>query len=145
MILLAKQAGCNLFIFGPDGGASRTLESYRKAFDASEMDATYALCRKAGVEYKCAFMMNGPGETLATMVRMLLRILVLRLTSRLNFSLSTMRIYPGTGLERAALERRLTDEDDDLFEPRFYDPFPLRLLSLPINIAERLFYRLTHG
>ena len=60
MIALAGAAGCDLFIFGPDGGDARTLQAYRKAFDVARMNAAYALCRRERMPYKCAFMMNGP-------------------------------------------------------------------------------------
>ena len=141
---LARAAGCEFLIFGPDAGHPATLARYHKDLDINQMEAAYAACRRAGMPFKCAFMMNGPGETIATLAQTLALIARLRARAPMAFSLSTMRIYPHTDLHAEALRRGQARSGDALIKPRFYDPFPLKILTAVISAGEHALYRLRH-
>lgn len=136
-IALAKAAGCQFMIFGPDAGHPATLARYHKTLDLPRMEAAYEACRRAGLGYKCAFMMNGPGETPATLLRMFALIARQRLRSKMDFSLSTMRIYPHTQLHEEALRSGQVKPGDPLIVARFYNPYPLKPLAAAISAAEK--------
>jgi radical SAM superfamily enzyme YgiQ (UPF0313 family) len=135
---LARDAGCDLAIFGPDGGHPTTLKSYQKGLTTAQLERAYRLCRELGLPYKCAFLMNGPGETPLTFARMLAFVLRLKFAADLRFSFSNMRIYPHTDLHRLALEKGLVNSDDDLVDPRYYNPHPLKLPCAVVSHLGRL-------
>jgi len=143
LVDLATKAGCELFIFGPDGSHSRTLKKINKNFSIADMKRAYALVKKAsGARFKCAFMFNGPGETVTTFFATLKWVLNLIRSGRFEFSISNIRIYPHTGLYRLAINRGLIREGTSLIIPRYYNPYPLRLISYFLNITGTLLYRL---
>ena len=135
---LARDAGCDLAIFGPDGGHSTTLKTYRKGLTTAQLEQAYRWCRELRLPYKCAFLMNGPGETPYTFARMLAFVLRLKLAADLRFSFSTMRIYPHTELHRLAMEKGIVAPDDDLVEPRYYNPHPLKIPCATVSRLGRL-------
>ena len=135
---LARDAGCDLAIFGPDGGHSTTLKTYQKGLTTAQLERAYRMCREIGLPYKCAFLMNGPGETPLTFARMLAFVLRLKLAADLRFSFSTMRIYPHTELHRLAIEKGIVEPDDDLVEPRYYNPHPLKIPCATVSRLGRL-------
>jgi hypothetical protein len=55
---------------------------------------------------------------------------------------SRMRIYPHTRLRALALKEGRINREDDLLEPVFYDPYPLRLLVGPIRGLVAALWRL---
>jgi len=138
---LAREAGCATLIFGPDGGADRTLERYRKNMTTATLRAAYDACRAEKAAYRCSFLMNGPGETWGSLLRMFGLILRCRLRSRMAFALSTTRIYPRTELQRIAVEAGHVSADDDLLTPRYYNPYPLRPAAALVSALERAVVR----
>ena len=144
LVDLATRAGCELFIFGPDGSHSRTLKDINKNLSIADMKRAYTLVKNTdGARFKCAFMFNGPGENVTTFFSTLRWVLNLIRTGRFEFSISNIRIYPHTGLYRLAIDRGLIGEGTSLIIPRFYNPYPLRLISYFINITGTLLYRLS--
>lgn len=125
-------------IFGPDAGHPTTLSSYNKGHTATQLKQAYRWCRQAKVPYKCAFLMNGPGESLRSFLHLLRFVVQLRFAAGLRFSLSTMRIYPHTELQRVAIERGVISKADNLLEARYYNPQPLRFICSTISTMERL-------
>jgi len=53
-------------------------------------------------------------------------------------AITNMRIYPGTPLSKRALREGVTKTGQKLFEPVFYDPWPLRPLSMAIHLGGRV-------
>ncbi|MCD4751165.1 MAG: cobalamin-dependent protein [Thermoanaerobaculales bacterium] len=137
-IILARDAGCDLVIYGPDAGHPTTLLLYNKGHTESQLRQAYRWCRQARIPYKYAFLMNGPGETFRSFFHLLGFLSQLWITARLRFSLSTMRIYPHTELHEIALKNGIVSKSDDLLNPRYFNPLPLRIPCAAIGRFERL-------
>ena len=137
-IKLAREAGCDLAIFGPDAGHPSTLLSYNKGHTAQQLKQAYRWCRQTRLSYKCAFLMNGPGERFSSFIHLLAFVVQLRLAAGLRFSLSTMRIYPHTELHEIALKNGVVSKGDDLVGPRYYNPQPLKIPCTMISFIERM-------
>ena len=142
-VKLATRAGCKVFIFGPDGSHPKTLESIRKNFSFTDMKNAYDLLKNVeGAQAKYTFMFNAPGETMMTFYSTLKWAVKFVQKYRFDFSVSNIRIYPHTPLYHLAVKRGIIERDTSLIVPRYYDPFPLRLVSYPLNAAGNIIYRL---
>jgi anaerobic magnesium-protoporphyrin IX monomethyl ester cyclase len=137
----AEEAGCELFIFGPDGTSGETLKSLEKNFNYEEMIKAYDLFRApSGAGFKCAFMFNVPGETVKTALNLAKLIVKLFFRKRFIFTVGNMRIYPWTELRRAAIKKRVIKDSTNLIKPVYYDPFPLKPVSCLLNHMENIIY-----
>lgn len=58
-----KKAGCFRIDFGIESGSQRVLDAACKKLDVNKAKETVKLCKKAGLEVYCDFMIGFPGET----------------------------------------------------------------------------------
>ena len=143
---LAKEAGCELFIFGSDGSNPQTLKSLKKNFSYREMVAAYNLFKKPdsdGANFKCTFMFNGPGDEKGRTIFDIFKLvsgLFLKKKRHFQFSIGNIRIYPHTELHRISLIKGLISKNDNLIFPRYYDPFPMRIISYCLNLFGSFIY-----
>jgi anaerobic magnesium-protoporphyrin IX monomethyl ester cyclase len=138
LVSLCRDAGCVRMVFSPDAAHDRVLRLWGKGLTRADMDSAVELCRGEKVEASFNFMPNGPDDGVVSVLALLMFIVRARL--RLGKLLrpagglfSRMRIYPHTRLQALAIRRGLIHRDDDLLEPVFYDPYPLKLLVGPIR------------
>ena len=129
---MVKKAGCVRLSFSPDSASNSILKRLKKNFTARELTRTYDLAAKVGMKVEYSFMVNGPGETIFTLFETLLFILKAKWVLGKNLLLHNLlmttpiRIYPWTELREIAVQEGLIDIDNDLVEPVFYNPAPLR-------------------
>jgi anaerobic magnesium-protoporphyrin IX monomethyl ester cyclase len=131
-IALCREAGCYQLSFSPDTADARVMRALRKNIRPADLERTLAVAQRQQMPVTFNFMINGPGETLGSLMRLgwfLLRAkLKLRGLLRLHgLFVTTMRIYPHTDLEELALARGMIQSREDLATPTFYNPPPLRL------------------
>ena len=139
----ALEAGCEEFIFGSDGSTGDTLARLRKNFNAAQAQAVYRMVKEnPRAHYKCTFMFNGPGETVGSALTTLRLAASLWSPGRFRFHVGNIRIYPHTGMEQLARDERIIAPGDDLLEPRYYDPFPLAVVSFLMNAGGKGLYTL---
>ena len=126
---LARDAGCNSFVFSPDGISKSTLTALNKNLTEQDIEKIYSLAKQTdNVKVSFSFFVNGPGESLGNLFhlfRFILR-LELRLWRKASVAVKYIRIYPHTLIHSLALEKGLLRKDDDLLKPVFYSPPPWR-------------------
>ena len=127
---LARDAGCACFTFSPDGISSSTLTALNKNLTEQDIERVYSLAKQLhNVKVEFSFFVNGPGESLGNLFRLFIFFWRLKLNLRKKlyfFGFGCIRIYPHTPIHALALEKGLVKEGDNLFEPVFYNPPPLR-------------------
>ncbi|MFQ5585669.1 MAG: lipid biosynthesis B12-binding/radical SAM protein [Thermodesulfobacteriota bacterium] len=113
-----KKAGCNAVEFGTDGGADETLTALEKGFTLSEVERAQEMCSNAGIEAAHYLIIGGPAETPETIAETFR--FMERIRPRAVIAMLGVRIYPGTGLVRRAVNEGIIDEGESLLEPKFY-------------------------
>lgn len=132
LLEMVKKSGCARLSFSPDSASDSILKRLKKNFTARELIRTYVLASKIGMEVEYSFMVNGPGETIFTLFETLLFVVKAKYALRKKLLLHNLlmttpiRIYPWTELRKIAVQEGLIDLDNDLVEPVFYNPAPLR-------------------
>lgn len=117
---LLAEAGCVGVDFGTDTGSERMLSSLRKGFSVDDIRAASGACRKAGVDFCHSLLFGGPGETEET-IRETVRVMD-GIGPNAVVAMAGIRIYPGTEIERIALEEGRITAGESLLAPRFYVP-----------------------
>jgi putative variant cofactor biosynthesis B12-binding/radical SAM domain protein 1 len=130
---LARDAGCDTFRFSPDGVSKSTLTALKKNLTEEDIERVYSLAKQVDdVRVSFYFFINGPGENLGNLFRLLSFVVrsKFRLRRKLDFVsfFGRIRIYPHTPIHALALEKGLVKEGDDLLRPVFYNPPPLRYI-----------------
>ncbi len=117
---LLRRAGCVAVDFGTDSGSPRILESLQKPFSPDDIREVSLACGEAGIDYCHSLIFGGPGETFMT-IRETTKLMD-EIGPRAVIAMTGVRIYPGTGLEKTAIEERVIRSGESLLEPRFYFP-----------------------
>jgi radical SAM superfamily enzyme YgiQ (UPF0313 family) len=110
--LLAKMraAGCKTIWFGVESGSPHILEKINKGVSLEQTEQAFRLCREAGIQVACSFMIGIPGETVKDMEASL------RFAKRLDPDWCRFNIYvsyPGSVLYEEVLEKHLYDRVED--------------------------------
>ncbi len=129
------EAGCTHAEFGTDTLCPGMLATYRKAFSVLDVTETHAAAVAAGLHAAHYFMLGGPGESAATVDETLDN--VERLDRSVSFFFCGIRIYPGTGLWKIAVEQGQVDAGDDLLEPVFYRPEHISPAEVIARVGQR--------
>ncbi len=111
-------AGCEEVSLGFESGCPRVLHELGKRFSPEDVRRTSTLLGAAGIRRVGFLLLGGPGETRESVEESLAFAASLGL-EQLRITVG-LRIYPGTPLQRRALEEGLLAADDDLLQPRFY-------------------------
>lgn len=146
----AAAAGCELFGFAPDGLRQATLDSLDKDITEERISEVLELFRHR--EYPKLglwFMFNVPEASWRDFLLVLKATLwwPLKYPSLELVGVTNMRIFPNTPLQQLARRQGMVGSDADLFQPIFYDPWPLRPLSWLLHAgrhaqhAARWFFR----
>ena len=142
---LAREAGCNHFTFSPDGATTRTLKALNKETTEQDIERVYSAAKHLDrIKVSFCFFVNGPGESIGNILRLIFFILRCTLVLRMKVttpSLHTIRVYPHTQLHTLTLDKGLVKKEDDLFMPVFYNPPPLRYFLAILTPAMKLGYK----
>lgn len=120
---LCREAGCDKFIFSPDGFSDRVLHNLGKTMKKKDIVmALETLSDIEGAEICFNFFKNPPGQDLRTFLSLIRFYLSskFRLGSRVHFEFNSMRIEPHTRLYRIALEEGLISEGENLLYPKYF-------------------------
>jgi radical SAM superfamily enzyme YgiQ (UPF0313 family) len=117
-VALCRRAGLYAVELGTDAAADVTLEAMGKSFRWADVRRTNELLVQAKIACAHFVIFGGPGETAATLRAGLDN--VSGLEHCVVFGFSGIRIYPDTPLHRRAVEERVVDQADSLFEPVYY-------------------------
>jgi radical SAM superfamily enzyme YgiQ (UPF0313 family) len=115
---LLKKAGCVAIDFGTDSGSPAMLSALRKSFTQSDISATSLACRKAGIDFCHSLIFGGPGETPETVAETVN--LMDEISPRAVIAMTGIRIYPGTEMERIAIQEGVIRAGQSLLQPQFY-------------------------
>jgi len=113
-------AGLTHVEFGTESLSPTVMAGYRKPFAPEQALRAHQQAVEAGLYVAHFFLLGGPGETVAT-VRETLRAAE-ELRGSVRFFFVGVRLFPGTGMHRLALEEGQISPDQDLLEPVFYRP-----------------------
>lgn len=112
------EAGCVEVSLGFESGNDSVLAAMNKRFDARQVRSASRLLASHGIRRNGFLLLGGPGETRESVVESLAFADSLALdTLKLTVGI---RIYPGTTVERIALEEGVITPRDNLLFPRFY-------------------------
>jgi len=117
-VALLKLAGLAGVEWGTDCSTDATLGAMGKDFTWGEVEASNRLFALAGIPNAHFIMFGGPGETEDTAREGLANIE--RLEGCVVFAFRGVRILPGTGIHRRAVEEGVVAGGESLLEPRFY-------------------------
>lgn len=137
-VRLAVKAGCETFLFSPDGYSERTLQSLGKSISIAEINRVFRIIRKVrGAKIGVSFFQTAPGQSLWSFLRILLLYVRAKTTlgKRLvGFGLMPLRIEPGTKIFETAISEGICQADDDLIKPVFYQHRPARYIEKTLNV-----------
>jgi len=136
-VRLWKRAGCQGLFFSPDVASDELFDLWGKGLREQDLYHAVEILRRTGMRGEWNFMVNGPGETRASLIKLgkFLFKSKLRLGSRFRLNgcfVLVVRIYPHTRLQAYAIEHGVISPDDDLMEPVYYNPPPLARTIAPV-------------
>lgn len=142
----ARDAGCHLFEFSPDGGSQEALDVLQKDNTIRDVTKTFEIANEVDdISVVYNFMYNVPSEnpkTVEDFYALLLRMMT-KCWKKLEYvGLTNIRIYPYTKIYQIALKQGVINEKTDLLAPTFYNPPPMSAAYLPVKWARAPMYRL---
>ncbi len=117
---LMRRAGFAQIDSTPDSASPAMLENLGKNFTLADLQRAARLIREAEMPTMWFFIFGGPGETTATIEESFDFIDEFISPCDMVHMTCGLRIYPGTGLQRRAIEDGIIDPKDDLAPTRFY-------------------------
>ncbi|MDR2204174.1 MAG: B12-binding domain-containing radical SAM protein [Nitrososphaerota archaeon] len=106
-------AGCKTIWFGVESGSQRVLDHVNRCMSLEQIEGAFKLCRKAGIDVACSFMLGMPGETLDDLMASY------RFADKLDADWCQFNVfiaYPDSPLWREMLETgKFTQLDDFLY------------------------------
>jgi radical SAM superfamily enzyme YgiQ (UPF0313 family) len=121
-------AGLSHVEFGTESLSDRMLPRIGKSFRKADVLAAHRAARGAGVHVAHFLLFGGPGETAETVEETLSA--AEELDGAPLFVFCGMRIYPGTGLFREAVEEGQVDPGAPMLEPTYYRPAGIGLEAI---------------
>lgn len=133
-----RLAGCGLqhVEFGTESLCDAVLKAYGKPFRVADVQRAHRAANAAGVHVAHYFLLAGPGESEQTLSESLAQ--MDRLEKTVFFLFCGMRIYPGTGLYRLALEQGQIENGQDLLAPHFYRSPSMEISRAAERVAEHV-------
>ncbi|MEJ7811251.1 MAG: radical SAM protein [Gemmatimonadaceae bacterium] len=115
-----RRAGFRWLGITAESASDPVLERLQKGFDVARLREVAERVERAGIGVLWIFLVGGPGETAATLEETL-RFARWRLERGDAVYLTVgLRVYPGTALQRIALEEGVIALGDPLLAPTFY-------------------------
>jgi radical SAM superfamily enzyme YgiQ (UPF0313 family) len=119
-------AGCETIWFGVESGSPRILEMLNKRITLEQTTQAVKMCRKAGIQVACSFIMGVPGESVADMEASY------RFALKLDPDWCRFNIYvayPDSILYEEVKQKHLYDREDDFLLYVKTDQFDFASLS----------------
>ncbi|QWV92518.1 cobalamin-dependent protein [Geomonas oryzisoli] len=117
---LMERAGMTSLVITPESAAGATLAALQKGFDEDDVNRAAELLGRSRLRALWCFLVGGPEEDEETLGRTV-AFLNRHVGSKDGAFITTgIRVYPGTGLHRLALQEGAVRADDDLLMPSFY-------------------------
>lgn len=116
LVSLLKESGCSGVEFGTEAACDKMLKNLGKSFNVNTLIKSHRLCAEAGVKTCHYLLLGGPGETIETIEESLALMRELKPTAVIVAT--GIRIYPGTPLEKIAIEEGY--DLTNLLIPHFY-------------------------
>ena len=120
LLAAMRRAGFRWLGITAESASDPVLDRLGKGFDVAKVRAVAEDVERAGMGVLWIFLVGGPGETEATLEETL-RFAAWRLGRGDAVYLTVgLRIYPGTSLQRVAVDEGVIASDDPLLVPTFY-------------------------
>jgi anaerobic magnesium-protoporphyrin IX monomethyl ester cyclase len=110
LLIKMRNAGCKTIWFGVESGSPRIIEIINKGITKEQTLRAFKLCREAGIQVACSFMIGIPGETIKDMEASL------KFAKELDPDWCGFNIYvayPGSILYEEILEKHQYDRVED--------------------------------
>jgi len=137
-LLSAKSAGCDNFIFSPDGFSDATLRKLGKNIKKDDILRVARIFEESGsVRISYNFFKNPPGQTFSAALQMLLFLFRSKLRlgwKKVSFEINSLRIEPHTGLYRIALGEKSIGPGEELLYPVSYSNPKTRYLDRAFDL-----------
>jgi len=140
-VTLAKDAGCDNFIFSPDGFSDDVLEKLGKNLTRDDILKAYRILeRENGVEINYNFFKNPPGQNISNLVSIAWFVIraKMKLKRRVHFEFNSLRIEPHTKLYEIALQEGIVKSSDNLLFPVNYTQRKTRYIEKIFDLMLRL-------
>lgn len=141
-IRLAMQAGCDTFLFSPDGFSEATLKSLGKEISVKDINKVFRIIRRTkDARIGVSFFRTPPGQNLLTFIRILILFVKAKVTlgKRLvGFGLVPIRIEPDTKILEIAIAENICTQETDLVEPVFYQYRPARYIESILTVLVKM-------
>lgn len=118
LLRLFKKAGLTHIEFGTESLSDTVLKCYGKHFTIDEVVSISEMCNRNGIYFAHFLITGGYGETEATVNEGFEN--SKQFPDTVFFPFVGMRIYPGTRLEKIALQEGVIAPGDNLLEPVYY-------------------------
>ncbi len=141
LITLAKDAGCDNFIFSPDGFLDDVLEKLGKNLTRNDILKAYHILEKeSGVEINYNFFKNPPGQNFSNLLSIAWFVIraKMKLRRRVHFEFNSLRIEPHTKLHEIALQEGIVKSTDNLLSPAYYTQKKTRYIEKVFDFMLRL-------
>ena len=138
-VKLALEAGCEKFVFAPDGYNDVSLKKLGKGIRRKDLERTYDLMEELGAKFSCGFIWNQPNtkfEDLVDLISLVFRLVRMNNLEGLGFT--TMRILPKTRLYGIALREGYLAPENQLIEPIYFDPPPLNTITWMVKLLRKI-------
>lgn len=115
---LYKKSGLRHIEFGTESFSDSQLKNYGKSFVFDDVLKSSELCNELGIYFAHFLILCGYGETEITLNETFSN--SLRLKNPIIFPYTGMRIYPGTILQKLAIQEKKLSPEQDLLLPVYY-------------------------
>ena len=120
LLAAMRAAGFRTLGITAESASDAVLARLDKGFDAAQVRAAAERVEKAGIRTLWIFLGGGPGETPSTLEETLTFAAWRLGRGDAVYLTAGLRIYPGTTLQRIAVDEGVVAPDDPLLVPRFY-------------------------
>ena len=117
-LALLKKSGLAAMEIGSDGASDRALKGLNKSFDFDTVLSMNETCTAAEIPCAHFFIFGGPGETPDTVEEGIGNIE--KLKNCAVFIFSGIRVLPGTGIQKIAIEQGVISAEDTLLSSEYY-------------------------
>lgn len=145
-IRLAREAGCYLFFFSPDGFSDRSLTILRKEISKRDLTHVYNMVRRLNLKdtkFDFSFFLNAPGLNYFSFFSLLWLLLktnfLLPRRKFMHVSVNVARIEPHTELEKIALREGGLSKETDLLPHDEQFLSSVYYHNTDIKLAENIF------
>ena len=118
LLKVLKRSGLTHIEFGTESISDSVLKAYGKKFTAADVINASATCNELDIPYAHFMILGGYGESDATLDETFAN--SRKIENTVFFPFVGMRIYPGTILQKYAIQEKVIRADNDLLEPRYY-------------------------